>query len=325
MIHTTDERATLLYEWINQQYGIVENSFSVVSGDASFRRYFRFVAKYAYEQKNISLIAVDAPPELENSQPFIDIADLLAKSELPVPKIHQYDLIKGFYIQEDFGDRLLLDHLNETSADVLYKHAISQICGMQDVNTDSLPLYDAHLLQKEMHLFTDWFIDRHLKISLSEDDKTIIEHCFQLLENNALDQPQVFVHRDYHSRNLMLLEDNKLGIIDFQDAVKGPITYDLVSLLRDCYITWPQSKIDRWLEFSHRQLDATFSLEQLTRWFDLMGIQRHLKAVGIFCRLNYRDGKSEYLNDIPRTLNYIKQVCKNYPELREFNRLIKKL
>jgi len=165
---------------------------------------------------------------------------------------------------------------------------------------------------------------KHLNISLENNERKIILSCFKLLEQNALEQPQVFVHRDYHSRNLMLLDDNSLGIIDFQDAVKGAITYDLVSLLRDCYIAWPQSNIDNWLKYFHQKIDADYSLEQFTRWFDLMGIQRHLKATGIFCRLNYRDGKPAYLNDIPRTLNYIINVSKKYSELAQFNQLIQK-
>ena len=325
MNHTTDERATLLHTWICQHYDVKENSFSVVSGDASFRRYFRFFAKQTNSFDEISLIAVDAPPELENSQPFIDIANLLANNNVPVPVIYEVDLKQGFYIQQDFGDQLLLDFLNDESADGLYQQAMHHIAHMQHVESENLPLYDTQLLQREMNLFTDWYLSKHLNLTLNDEQSNTLQTCYQLLENNALEQPQVFVHRDYHSRNLMLLADNSLGIIDFQDAVKGPITYDLVSLLRDCYITWPQDKIDQWLKYFHQHIVSDIPLDTFTRWFDLMGMQRHIKAAGIFCRLNYRDGKSGYLNDIPRTLNYIKEVSEKYPELQEFKQLVKTL
>jgi len=324
MKHTTDKRATLLLTWIRQQFDIVENSFVPVSGDASFRRYFRFTAKHAFEINNARLIAVDAPPELENSRPFIDIASLLRRNNIPAPEIYNADLDQGFYLQQDFGDQLLLDALDKNSADNLYQQAMDEIINMQYVDITNLPLYDSKLLQREMNLFSEWYLSKHLNISLENNERKIILSCFKLLEQNALEQPQVFVHRDYHSRNLMLLDDNSLGIIDFQDAVKGAITYDLVSLLRDCYIAWPQSNIDNWLKYFHQKIDANYSLEQFTRWFDLMGIQRHLKATGIFCRLNYRDGKPAYLNDIPRTLNYIINVSKKYSELAQFNQLIQK-
>lgn len=320
MNHTTDERTSLLQTYICQHYEMEENSLAVISGDASFRRYFRF-----NRQAGESLIAVDAPPELENSEPFIEIAKLLDVNDIPTPKIYHYDLVQGFYIQQDFGDQLLLAALNDESADTLYSQAIKQIVDMQTVNASYLPLYDAALLQKEMHLFTDWFIEKHLDMHLSRNENTVLETCFKLLEANALEQPQAFVHRDYHSRNLMMLDNNKLGVIDFQDAVNGPITYDLVSLLRDCYIAWPQDKIENWLQYFYKQLNTHYSISLLTRWFDLMGLQRHLKAVGIFCRLNYRDNKPSYLNDIPRTMNYIKSVSGKYPELSAFHQLVKKL
>lgn len=324
MKHTTDERATLLLSWIRQQFDIIEDSFVPVSGDASFRRYFRFTAKHAFGTDNACVIAVDAPPKQENSQLFINIATLLKENNIPAPEIYSANLGQGFYLQQDFGDRLLLDVLDKNSADNLYRQAMDEVINMQSVDNTNLPLYDSVLLQREMNLFSEWYLTKHLNTSLNSDEKKIILSCFKLLEQNALEQPQVFVHRDYHSRNLMLLDDNSLGIIDFQDAVKGAITYDLVSLLRDCYIAWPQNNIDTWLKYFYQKLDANYSLEQFTRWFDLMGIQRHLKATGIFCRLNYRDSKSAYLKDIPRTLNYIVDVSKKYSELSQFNQLIQK-
>lgn len=318
----TDERFALLRAWISQFYTIAPDTLQPVSGDASFRRYFRFIAKHALNDKDKTLIAVDAPPDLENSQPFIEIASLLAKSSIPVPHIYHFSLEKGFYIQQDFGDQLLLDRLNQTTAGSFYKRAMNHIIDLQKINADGLPSYDSNLLQSEMQLFTDWYLARHRQETLTTQQIKAMETCFQMLLTNALEQPQVFVHRDYHSRNLMVLENDHLGIIDFQDAVKGAITYDLVSLLRDCYIDWPQASIDAWLKYFHRHQCQHYSFEQFTRWFDLMGIQRHLKAVGIFCRLHYRDGKSGYLNDIPRTLTYIITASKKYPEFNMLSQII---
>lgn len=325
MDNTTDKRAQLLQLWLNKHYDIVEDSFSAVSGDASFRRYFRFTANNVFGIQQVSLIAVDAPPEKENSQPFIDIAKLLFDNRLPVPEIYQYSLQDGFYVQQDFGDQLLHGSLNNNSADYLYDLAMNSIVNMQSVNADNLPLYDSALLQREMHLFSDWYLTKHLSMSLDTSTIDMLEQAYFILENNALEQPQVFVHRDYHSRNLMVINYNTLGIIDFQDAVKGPLTYDIVSLLRDCYIDWPQEKINQWLSEFNSKLETEFEINQLIRWFDLMGIQRHLKATGIFCRLNYRDGKSGYLNDIPRTMNYVKTVSSKYDELTSFNSFLKQL
>ena len=325
MDNTTDKRAQLLQLWLNKHYDIVEDSFSAVSGDASFRRYFRFTANNVFGIQQVSLIAVDAPPEKENSQPFIDIAKLLFDNRLPVPEIYQYSLQDGFYVQQDFGDQLLHGSLNNNSADYLYDLAMNSIVNMQSVNADNLPLYDSALLQREMHLFSDWYLTKHLSMSLDTSTIDMLEQAYFILENNALEQPQVFVHRDYHSRNLMIINYNTLGIIDFQDAVKGPLTYDIVSLLRDCYIDWPQEKINQWLSEFNSKLETELDINQLIRWFDLMGIQRHLKATGIFCRLNYRDGKSGYLNDIPRTMNYVKTVSRKYDELTSFNSFLKQL
>ncbi len=325
MNHTTDERAALLHAWISRHYPIVENSFMSVSGDASFRRYFRFTVEQTDGSDNLSLIAVDAPPELENSQPFLDIAQLLATNNLSVPIIYEHDLQQGFYIQQDFGDQLLLDLLNGNSVDSFYQQAMQDIAHLQHVECDQLPLYNSQLLHREMNLFTEWYLANHLNVTLNEIEKKCLQACYQLLEANAVEQPQVFVHRDYHSRNLMVLDNNTLGMIDFQDAVKGPITYDLVSLLRDCYIAWPQDKINQWLSYFHTYIVSAIPIDTFTRWFDLMGMQRHLKATGIFCRLHYRDDKPGYLNDIPRTMNYIKQVSAKYPELNEFNQLVSKL
>ncbi|MFK7793822.1 MAG: aminoglycoside phosphotransferase family protein [Gammaproteobacteria bacterium] len=324
MNHMTDKRAQQLQTWVTSLFDVVENSFSTVSGDASFRRYFRFIAKNEMGLDQVSLIAVDAPPELEDSQRFIDIALLLIDNKLPAPKIY-VSSNDGFYVQQDFGDQLLHSSLNEQTADHFYSFAMNYIVDLQQVNSSSLPNYNSQLLQTEMGLFTDWFLNKHLSCTLSKENKNLLTSTYQSLEANALDQPQTFVHRDYHSRNLMVLDESHLGIIDFQDAVVGPITYDLASLLRDCYIDWPQQKVDLWIKQFMDKLPEQYEYAQFVRWFDLMGMQRHLKAIGIFSRLKYRDNKPAYMNDIPRTMNYLLTVSNKYDELKPFHAFISKL
>ncbi|MEM8845354.1 MAG: phosphotransferase [Pseudomonadota bacterium] len=323
MDSTTDIREQLLQSWLSQHYEIVENSLVPVSGDASFRRYFRFTAKNTNGFDQVSLVAIDAPPDLENSQPFVDVCKLLRQHECVAPEIFKYSLEDGFFVIEDFGNQLLLDALNNNSVDHLYGLAIQSLIKMQTISAHSLPKYNSELLQREMHLFTDWYLAKHKQVTIDDSLQLLLNDTYALLEENALAQPQVFVHRDYHSRNLMILDYDKLGIIDFQDAVEGPITYDLVSLLRDCYIDWPQSKIDRFIEvFMNLVSSNTAEPQDFIRWFDLMGLQRHLKAIGIFCRLNYRDNKSSYLNDIPRTITYVERISAKYDELNSFNKFI---
>ena len=325
MESTTDTRKYLLQNWLNENYDLVDDSLAPVSGDASFRRYYRFTAKGAHGFDRVSLVAVDAPPDLENSQPFIDICQLLRQHDCLAPEIFEYSLEKGFFVIEDFGNQLLLDTLNENSSDYLYSSAMQSLIKMQTIDTTTLPKYDSELLQREMQLFSDWYLTKHKQINIDDSLQELLSNTYSLLESNALEQPQVFVHRDYHSRNLMMLDYDRLGIIDFQDAVEGPITYDLVSLLRDCYIAWPQEKIDQWVEQFIEMLPHKIESERFIRWFDLMGIQRHLKATGIFCRLNYRDNKPDYLNDIPRTLNYVSNVSSKYDDLKSFNKFISTL
>lgn len=319
MNNHSDERQQQLLHWLVDIYSGQNITLAPVSGDASFRRYFRFYNNSA------ALIAVDAPPALENSRPFVEVTRQLLKNGVNVPEIFHASLEQGFFVLQDFGDQLLLDALNEKSADDLYTIAFAALAKIQTLEARKLPPYDSALLQREMALFSDWYLAKHKNISIDATTQATLSSTYTLLENNALAQPQVFVHRDYHSRNLMLLADNTLGIIDFQDAVNGPVTYDLVSLLRDCYIDWPQEKIDQWVAqfYSCLPEDRQYDLQQFRRWFDLMGVQRHLKASGIFCRLNYRDGKPDYLNDIPRTLNYVMQVSARYDELKPFQSLLR--
>ena len=209
-------------------------------------------------------------------------------------------------------------------------HALSVMHQAGHQYRDMLLAYDRALLHTEMHLFSDWYLSRHNQIELNNEQLAILESTYALLSASALEQPSVFVHRDYHSRNLMLLDEDNPGILDYQDAVWGPVTYDLVSLLRDCYISWPRPQVEAWVKQYYTMLSGTSLIEgiseaQFLRWFDLMGIQRHLKASGIFARLNYRDGKPGYLNDIPRTMNYILSVASDYDELRPFLNLLDEL
>lgn len=276
---------------------------------------------------------MDAPPEKEDSEPFVRISGYLLAMGLNVPRIIDSSVEQGFYLLSDLGSRAYLDYLSEATVDQLYRDAVKSI---ELMHCDGfqykavIPPYDYQLLHTEMALFTDWFLARHHRIELNDAQRDTIEVTYKLLADMALEQPRVFVHRDYHSRNLMLVDDNNPGILDFQDAVWGPVTYDLVSLFRDCYIAWPRQQVEAWLQDYYKQMKSEALLagvtqSQFLRWFDLMGIQRHLKATGIFARLNYRDGKPGYLNDIPRTLGYVFSVMKDYQELRPFADLLAEL
>ncbi|MBE0439282.1 MAG: phosphotransferase [Gammaproteobacteria bacterium] len=317
-----DHRQISIQSWLKSVLPSPVFELSPASSDASFRRYFRVI------QNQQSWIVMDAPPDLEDITSFVHIASLLYSSGINVPKIFAQDKQQGFLLLTDFGNTPYLQQLNQHSADGLYRKAIDSLIAIQLTPGDNsdLPLYDSARLQQEMALFPEWFLQRHMAIPSPD----FIESIYQLLINNALEQPQVIVHRDYHSRNLMICNDGSAGIIDFQDAVIGPVTYDLVSLLRDCYIAWPQERIDQWLQYYYQQaqtkaLLANSSFEQFKRWFDLMGIQRHLKVLGIFCRLNYRDGKTNYMNDLPLTMHYVKQVASQYPELDKLSRFLVQL
>ena len=318
------ERIQALRHWLEGTVGLAGFDLQPASGDASFRRYFRVTVG------DDSWIAMDAPPDKEDSGSFVSIARQLAELGLHVPRIEAADLQQGFLLLEDLGSRHYLDVLDEQSADRLYGDAMGallvvQACGPRDV----LPPYDSVLLMREMELFREWLLSRHLQLELSANEQRMLDETFELLVGNALQQPQVCVLRDYHSRNLMLTPSNNPGILDFQDAVIGPVTYDLVSLLKDCYIRWPRARVEDWVAgyFELAVQSGVLRAEredQFLRWFDLMGVQRHLKAAGIFARLNHRDGKAGYLGDIPRTLGYVLEIEANYPELAGLAELIRR-
>lgn len=274
---------------------------------------------------------MDAPPEKEDSVPFVRVAGFLEAMRLNAPRVIEANLDKGFLLLTDLGTRLYLDELigDTATAERLYRDAIDALLVMQQKGTAfqaQLPPYDEKLLRFELSLFHDWLCGTHLGIDFDDAAEQEWQSLCDLLVANALDQPQVFVHRDYHSRNLMVTDDNNPGIIDFQDAVEGPLTYDLVSLLKDCYVKWPADRIRQWAFDFYKGCDVSLreqvSEEQFQRYFELMGVQRHIKAAGIFCRLNHRDGKDGYLKDIPRTLSYVVDVAPRYEELGFLVRLI---
>ena len=319
------ERLEQLKRWLESELDFSEYTLNPASADASFRRYFRVV------HQGESFIVMDAPPEKEDSRPFIDISRMLFDVGLNVPAVIDDDLQQGFLLLSDLGSRPYLDELNNETVERLYGDALSALATIQTCipgDTD-LPPYDRTLLLKEMALFSEWLLGKHLGITLGPTQTAVIDAAFSQLADNALEQPQVCVHRDYHSRNLMITEQNNPGILDFQDAVVGPVTYDLVSLLRDCYIDWPRAQVEDWaLGYQELALQSGILREEhedpvrFLRWFDLMGMQRHLKAAGIFARLNHRDGKPGYLEDIPRTLGYVVEVASRYEELAEFGMFV---
>ena len=242
-----------------------------------------------------------------------------------MPSVLAHDPSRGFYCLQDFGDRQFAQDVTLDNMTNLYEKAIGYLPAIQNcqmVKNERLPPYDSDLLSAELHLFTHWLLNIHLNLTPTTQQQNIISESYRHIYDVFSAQPQVGVHRDYHSRNLMILSDDSIGVIDFQDAVIGPITYDLVSLLRDCYQSWPASKIDELLQVAHQQHYSEYSFEQFRYWFDLTGIQRHIKASGIFCRLFHRDGKSGYLDDIPHTLDYIIAVAKNYSELAELSAFV---
>ena len=314
---TADLRRDALEAWLNGQPDVAGLSLEPASGDASFRRYFRLDAGER------SYIAMDAPPSLEDSHPFVHVAGLLKNIDLNVPHIIAVDFEQGFMLMSDLGAQQYLTELESDAscADALYGDAMSALRRLQRIDRGtaaSLPAYDESLLRRELALFHDWLCEAKLGVTWDRTEQRRWEAVSDYLVMLALEQPQVFVHRDYHSRNLMVCADNP-GILDFQDAVWGPLTYDLVSLLRDCYIRWPDAKVREWASDFYRTLRPALALDvteaDFWRWFDTMGVQRHLKAAGIFARLERRDGKRGYLKDVPRTLSYVVDVASRYPEL----------
>jgi aminoglycoside/choline kinase family phosphotransferase len=320
-----DTRKAELESWLAGALGQPPSRVAPASADASFRRYFRVW------RDGQTWVAMDAPPGKEDLRPYLQVAGLLAATGVNVPRVLASDLERGFLLLTDLGNRQYLDALRAGGdADLLYRDALDALMRIQTGAGDAmsaLPAYDAARLRQEMQLFPDWFLGRHLGIPPGSAESALLEEQFAVLVGAALEQPQVLVHRDYHSRNLMVCEDNP-GVLDFQDACIGAATYDLVSLLKDCYIAWPRERVLGWLR-EYRQMAARAGMRfpgderDFIRAFDLMGLQRHLKVLGIFCRLWYRDGKRAYLADLPLVLAYALEVTGAEPALAGLDRLLR--
>jgi aminoglycoside/choline kinase family phosphotransferase len=316
----SDTRLTALLDWLRTDLGRPVETLEPASSDASFRRYFRT------REDGRTYIAMDAPPPRENVRPFLAVAGLMRGAGVRTPEIHAADVENGFVLLGDFGTRSYLDGLDSESADSLYGDALSALLRLQtgvDVAAANLPAYDEALLRRELEIFREWFLGRLLGLELRASETVLLDETWRRLIDSALEQPKVCVHRDYHSRNLMVTDEANPGVLDFQDAVIGPIAYDAVSLLRDCYIAWPAERVQGWMAGYRDTLRAAGLLdaagaERFRRWFDLMGMQRHLKAIGIFARLKLRDGKPGYLKDIPRTFGYVVETGRDYPEFAAF-------
>ncbi|HEY5633000.1 MAG TPA: phosphotransferase [Burkholderiaceae bacterium] len=334
------ERLRAWLESLGARYGLAPATLRPASNDASFRRYFRVDCKGPAAP---SLIAMDAPPPMEDCRPFVHAASVLARAGMNVPLVHEADLERGFLLLSDFGSRTYLDEIVQLRAradrdraadariDALYDDAGTALLAIQRASVQGeFPPYDRALLEREMMLFPDWYLARHKGREPGPAERETIAAAFEALLANNLAQPRVFVHRDYHSRNLMLLEGAaNPGVLDFQDAVYGPITYDLVSLLRDAYLSWPEERVIDW-SVRHWQraraagLPVARDFAEFYRDFEWMGLQRHLKVLGIFARLNYRDGKERYLADLPLVLEYVLRVTRRYREFAALTRLIER-
>lgn len=324
-----DIRQQKLGEWLVATLQRTDFRLTTASADASFRRYFRvhLIAENGDEE---TLIAMDAPPPQENCEPFVRVAKLFSEAGMHVPSVIAQDLTQGFLLLSDLGDVTYLSKLNQETASALYHDANMALIKLQLASQPNvLPDYDAELLTREMQLFPDWYINKHLNLTLSEKQKAALQQTFEVLNNNILAQGKVYVHRDYHARNLMVCDDNP-GVLDFQDAVYGPITYDLVSLLKDAYISWEEEQIIDWCvrywqAARKAELPVPDDFSEFYRDFEYMGAQRHIKVLGIFARLYHRDGKDGYLKDMPLVMAYLRKVCERYIELKPMLRLLDSL
>ncbi|WP_460369687.1 aminoglycoside phosphotransferase family protein [Pseudomonas sp. Tul1A2] len=329
-----DVRLQHLKVWLDEQlanlfadqgWGAVPPAtLTAASSDASFRRYFR------WEGEGRSFVVMDAPPPQENCKPFVDIAFLLAKSGINVPKIYAEDLERGFLLLNDLGNKTYLDVIDGENADALFDDALQALLAFQQLPMVApLPSYDVALLRRELELFPEWYVKRELGIEFDATQQQQWQQVSDLLIDSALAQPKVLVHRDYMPRNLMISEPNP-GVLDFQDAVYGPVTYDVTCLFKDAFLSWPEERVRGWLESYWQQASALNipvqpDFEDFLRASDLMGVQRHLKVIGIFARICHRDGKPRYLADVPRFFSYIEAVIARRPELAELQTLFTSL
>jgi aminoglycoside/choline kinase family phosphotransferase len=314
-------RINALRDWVQTVCNLSSSELSPASSDASFRRYYRVAVADG------TRIVMDAPPPQEDCRPFVAVDGLLRGAGLHAPRIDAMDLDRGFLLLEDLGDQTYLQAMATQPADPLYRAALAELCRLQAIDAaDRVPAYDAVRLRQEIELFPTWYLDRHLGRPLDDAQAVVWRRCTAVLIEGCLAQGQVLVHRDYHSRNLMAC-DSGPGILDFQDAVLGPVTYDVVSLLRDAYVSFDEAQqIDwlvRWWETARaRGLPVPPDFGALYRDFEWMGVQRQLKVLGIFARLHHRDGKPAYLASLPRVLDYAQRACERYAELRPLSRLL---
>jgi aminoglycoside/choline kinase family phosphotransferase len=323
----TDARVALIRDWLARDLRLPASRIEPASSDASFRRYFRAYCGGA------TYVVMDAPPGREDVRPYLKVSGLLESLGAHVPHVHASDVPRGLLLLEDLGATLYLARLEAgDDPDLLYADALHVLARIQVRGAGAcaeLAPYSRAELAREMALMPEWFLARHLALEPAADETRLIAEALEFLIREALAQPAVFVHRDYHARNLMLVPERNPGIIDFQDAVRGPLGYDLVSLLKDCYIAWPRERVLDWVRGYRKLLraeglDAASSEAQFVRWFDLAGAQRHIKVLGIFCRLWYRDGKAGYLPDLPRTLDYLLETCAHYAELAPLGRFLER-
>ena len=324
MIHA-DSRRAAVESWLAAQLRGARFSLACASVDASFRRYFR-----ASLPDGRSYVVMDAPPEQEDCRPFVHVARLLRAAGVHAPEVHAEDLAQGFLLLADLGTQTYLQALNADNAARLLGEATDALLRWQlATRPGELPPYDEALLRREMNLFPEWYVSRHLGVELSNAQKAELEGIYRLLVKSALAQPAVYVHRDYMPRNLMVSEPNP-GVLDFQDAVLGPITYDMVSLLRDAFVSWDEERVLDWsVRYWEKAKRAGLPVEtgfaEFWRAFEWMGLQRHLKVLGIFARINYRDGKPKYLEDTPRFIRYARAVSERYAALAPLARLLDEL
>ena len=318
------ERQQQLTEWLHSLFPDTSFSLAPASADASFRRYFR--ATFAER----TLVVMDAPPQHEDCLPFVHVAKLFSASGVHVPQIVAQDLAQGFLLLSDLGNTTYLHALNSDTAPELYGAAVDALITIQLASRENeLSPYDEAMLLREMRLFPEWYVAKHVGVVLSERQSAALENVFQRIVQNNLAQPQVYVHRDYHSRNLMVTEPNP-GILDFQDAVYGPITYDLASLFKDAYIRWEEAEVLDWLvrywqKARSAGLPVHADFADFYRDYEWMGVQRHLKVLGIFARLSHRDGKDGYLKDLPLVMDYLRLACERYLDLKPLLRLLDEL
>jgi aminoglycoside/choline kinase family phosphotransferase len=318
-----NDRSAERADFLRRQRSLGPFAITPASADASFRSYWRV------QTADSSLILMDAPPDKEPVAPWLEIGKRLRRAGVHAPEVFAADAEQGFVLMEDLGTRTYLPELNAASADALYADAFDALFAMQSrVDAADLLPFDATRTIPEMELLGEWFLRRHLGYTPGCDDWDVIEAAFRLIANTLDEQPRRFMHRDYHSRNLMIAEHGNPAVIDFQGAMLGPITYDLASLLRDCYIAWPAARVDAWVEAYRQRLVAAgivnVDTAHFRHWFDLTGLQRHIKVLGLFCRLNDRDGKPGYLADLPRVFAYVAEVARQHPALVEFSTLLQR-